>query len=155
MGLSTQPSFSLSNPSLLPYSSQKRPPPPEEDPVAVICTVRENRYPLVSVTHHPWSTSPTATVRWLAAPGCRQRLTAAALKWRAFHPLCSVLLTSEAREHCSHVAVDGRAAAAVPVTAATAGETGGVSGTATTTDPHVEGCVGWRFGWKGVLGLGN
>jgi hypothetical protein len=89
-GLSTQPSFSLSNPSLLPYSSQKRPSSPEEDPVAVICTVGENRYPLVSVTHRPWSSSPTATVRWLAAPGYRQLPTVAAPEWRAVRPLCLI-----------------------------------------------------------------
>jgi len=63
---------------------------PKEDPIVVICTVGENRYPLVSVTHSPWSSSPTVTVRWLAAPGYRQLPTVAAPESRAVRPLCLV-----------------------------------------------------------------
>ena len=88
---------------------------------------------------------------------CSTRLPPTTYRRRSRVESCSSpvfgLLAAETREHCSHVAVDGSADAAVPVTAATAGEASCVGGTATTTDPHVEGRLEVWLG--GGLGFGK
>ena len=88
----------------------------------------------------------------------RQRPTAAALSSgeSIFVPyeVCP-LLTAEAREEASHVAVNRVAAATRSVAAATTRAAAGASRTALTADPHVEGGSGWKFGLKGGLGFGS